>query len=110
MQMISDFMRREFERRAFYNMSKKMRELDIFFHEKWLKELINIQMNKLIKWNIMDEDAAMEFMWLSMSYDFILTDDFDKQYSDLIVIQKDDKSKIEMIVEYIKKEGYVSKY
>lgn len=109
-QMISDAMRAEFEQRAFNYISKKLTELNVFFYEKWLDGLINSQMAKLIKWDIVDENIALEFMWLSVNYDFLLTDDFDKQCSDIIMIQKDDESKIEMIIEYIKTEGYVSKY
>ncbi len=110
MQKISESMRVEFEKRAHAELTKMFVQRKVLFDTNKLKEIIILQMENIIKYQITDENAAIEFIWLTINYEQLFIPEIQEECRMKITRYKEDHLKIGAITEYINSEGYVSKY
>ncbi|WP_165024393.1 hypothetical protein [Dysgonomonas sp. ZJ279] len=105
MSAISDSMRKEFEKRALYILLKSnVKELSV---EQGL-EVIHQQTDKIIEYEIQNEDLAIQFLELSFRYPILQANPLGRSIDNILRETEDEFEKIEVLANLLNQENYVS--
>jgi len=97
---ISSTMRSEFEKRAYFVLSKEdcTKELS----DDFVKQNIHTQMERIIKYNIKDEELAIQFIRLSFEYSILQNEEWDESIGqELLSNENDENKKLEILADYL---------
>jgi GTP1/Obg family GTP-binding protein len=99
MKNISNSMRSEFERRAYYVLSKEdsTNEMEV---EK-IKHNIHEQMDKVIRYKIKDENLAIQFIRLSFEHPALQTEKWEESLENELLESENESEKIEILTNYL---------
>ena len=97
---ISNTMRSEFEKRAYFVLSKEdcTKELS----DDFVKQNIHTQMERVIKYNIKNEELAIQFIRLSFEYPVLQNETWDEFIEQkLLGNENDENKKLEVLTDYL---------
>lgn len=100
LEKISQAMRLEFEKRAYYACKYLVAEQREYCSEEEIKQIIHLQTGKIMRYNIADEELSIEFIELSLKCPVLCTEIFDKKVDKLLLESTNDSEKIDIIINY----------
>ena len=93
-------MRSEFEKRAYFALSKE--DCTKEMSEDFVKQNIHKQMDRIIKYDIKNEDLAIQFIRFSFEYPILQEEKWDESIEqELLSYEKDENEKIEVLTDYL---------
>ena len=96
---ISDSMRLEFEKRAFYVLSRE--DCINGMSEDFVKQNIQKQTDRIVKYGIKDESLAMQFIRLSFEYSELQKEALKDSIHNILLFNEDSIVKIKKLTNYL---------